>query len=56
MQSIQDRMHHEKTGYQNQYSIDITNENNYDLVIDTTNLSEQDVFQNVVEHLRPLTL
>ena len=40
-----------RKNYQNLYQVDIDDINNFDFVLDTTNLSYEDVFEKVVSYI-----
>lgn len=51
-ESIEERMRSDKKRYQQYFGIDVYNPANYDIVIDTTHLSPEEVFQRVYQEVK----
>ncbi len=46
---LQERVETDKMRYEKYYGVDFTNENNYDLVIDSTNLSPEETAEKIIK-------
>lgn len=51
--SIKQRKESDIRRYAKYYNIDVYNKENFDFVIDTTNLTEEEVFEQVYQYLQP---
>ncbi|MFW5885072.1 MAG: (d)CMP kinase [Patescibacteria group bacterium] len=51
LDSVKNRSLRDRDRYQKYYGVDITKEDNYDLVLDTTNLSKKEVYRKVLEFI-----
>ncbi len=52
IKNIREREKYEKERYKKVYKIDITDKNNYDLVIDTTKLSIEEVLKEILKFIK----
>jgi len=53
IRNLQDRKERDDDRYRRYYSIDIREEKNYDFVLDTTGLSIDEVFEKVMDFIKP---